>query len=190
MSRYLLALDDVNAIDHDHDDLVLKVNAFFGSSCIAYRPLPFVDHTGFTETVEEEIEFVVGCQQFENAAFQGVGAFIQEWGFERFLKYKVVDLSGGWRKFLSIALFTNQLRTPRFYIDVASHLGDDRLTHLMRHLDQRPEEVAVFCEYDCLLLSGLHKDFGILYDSGTRIEALPSFPSRPVDSLQANYEHA
>jgi hypothetical protein len=188
MNRYLLLLDDVNAIDHQSDSLLAKAAHYFDAEFAVYRPLPFTDHTGFTETVEEEIEFVIGCQQSEGGAHCDPSDFIREWGFSGLLGRRVVELSGGWRKFLGLALFTNRRTAAKFYFDVASHLADERLRLLLDLLNLHREGCVVFCEYDSVLLSGMAEGFGLLYDAGDRMEPVEKFRDPADRNRQANYE--
>jgi hypothetical protein len=188
MNGYLLLLDDVNAMDQHSDTLIVKANRHFDTEFSVYRPLPFTDHTGFTETVEEEIDFVVGCQQAAGGARCDTTAFIRQWGFSELLGKRVVELSGGWRKFLGVALFTNRRTEAKFYIDVASHLADERLRLLFDRLNLGDEKCVVFCEYDSVYLAGLGEGFRLVHDAGDRLESVDGFMGSTSRITQANYE--
>ena len=188
MNGYLLLLDDVNGMDQQSEALLLKATRHFDTEFAVYRPLPFTDHTGLTETVEEEIEFVIGCQQSEGGAHCDTAAFIKEWGFSDLRHKRVVELSGGWRKFLGVALFTNRRTGAKLFMDVTSHLADERLRLLLDRLNRNQEQCVVFCEYDSLLLSGVSEGFRLLYDAGDRIEAIEKLPKPLHRNTQANYE--
>jgi hypothetical protein len=189
MNWHLLLTDNVDQIDMQPDQLVEKCSQFFGREFAVYRPLPFVDHTGFTETVAEEIEFVIEAQKTTEGAYLDVGSFLEVWGLEPWARHRVVHLSGGWRKFLGVALFAN-IRTPaKCFLDVVSHLADERIKVLLRQLRAQSEDVVVFCEYDSHLMFNLAaRDFSLLRESEEGLQPLSQFPSQTGVRLHSNYE--
>ena len=191
MNWHLLLTDNVDQIDMEPDRLVEKCTQFFGREFAVYRPLPFVDHTGFTETVAEEIQFVIEAQKTTEGAYLDAAAFIETWGLERWASHRVVHLSGGWRKFLGVALFAN-CRTPaKCFLDVVSHLADERINVLLRQLKAQSEDVVVFCEYDSHLVFDLSaQDFSLLLESEEGLSSLSNFPVQSGVRLHSNYERS
>jgi ABC-type proline/glycine betaine transport system ATPase subunit len=191
MNWHLLLTDNVDQIDMDPDQLVEKCAQYFGREFAVYRPLPFVDHTGFTETVAEEIEFVIEAQKTTEGAYLDVANFIKAWGLEPWANQRVVHLSGGWRKFLGVALFAN-CRTPaKCFLDVVSHLADERIKVLLRQLKAQSEDVVVFCEYDSHLVFDLSaQDFSLLLENEEGLHSLSHFPVQSGVRLHSNYERS
>lgn len=191
MSWNLLLTDNVDQIDAQSERIVERCNRYFGTEFAVYRPLPFVDHTGFTETVEEEIEFVIGAQQASGGAYLDAATFIARWDLSHLAGHRVVHLSGGWRKFLGVALFANRGAAAKCFLDVTSHLADERVRMLLEQLKEQTDEQVVFCEYDAQLIFAMAPDrFSLILDRDDRIEALEQFPAYEGVSLQSNYEHS
>jgi hypothetical protein len=189
MSWYLLLTNNVDYIDTQTSRFVEKCSRYFDLEFGVYRPLPFVDHTGLTETVQDEIDFVVGCQQSASGAHLNANDFVREWHLQGFRDYRVVHLSGGWRKFLGLSLFTNQKLPAKLYFDVASHLAEERLRLLLRQLEnQGNDQVVIFCDYDSLLFYRLAGDrFLLLLDTGDRVEVVKDLPRHALTARQSNY---
>ena len=191
MSWHLLLTDNVDQIDAQSEKIVDRCGRFFEREFAVYRPLPFVDHTGFTETVEEEIEFVIAAQHSAEGAYLDPKAFISQWNLAQLAAQRVVHLSGGWRKFLGVALFANRKATAKCFLDVTSHLADERIRMLLEQLKSQANELVVFCEYDSHLIFEMAPTrFSLLLDRDDRIEALDRFPRKEGTSLQSNYEHS
>lgn len=136
-----------DAIDFRHAALRAAVEASLGRAVEVYRPHTFVEHSGFSETVREEIRLV-----FDNASpRQGFDTFVDAWELRPHLDRRVLDLSGGWRKLLGLALFLNRPIDACLLFDATSHLSDARVRVLLRHAAALQE--AVFAEYDPTLLA-------------------------------------
>ncbi len=141
-----------DAIDFRHAELRAGVEAALGRRVEVYRPHTFVEHSGFSETVREEIRLV-----FDNSSpRQPFDAFVDAWGLRPHLDRRVLDLSGGWRKFLGLALFFNRPIPACLLFDATSHLSDARVRVLLDHAAGVDE--AVFAEYDPTLLEMVAKD--------------------------------
>lgn len=147
---------DPNAIDFGHAALQARVEAYLQQSVSVYRPLSFVEHSGFSETVREEIAMVLANHRPEQPPLRQFDEFVEAWGLAPHLDRRVLDLSGGWRKYLGLALFLNRPLKSRLMLDTTSHLSDARLRTLLRRAAEAGD--TVFCEYDPQLLLGLRPD--------------------------------
>jgi len=140
-------------IDFEHIQLGVRVDAALGAPAAVYRPHTFVEHSGFTETVREEIQMVMANHRPDEAPLRRFDAFVDAWELVPHLDRRVLDLSGGWRKYLGLALFLNRPARARLLLDATSHLSDARMHTVLRRTAEHGD--AVFCEYDPQLLLGL-----------------------------------
>lgn len=145
-----------NVIDFDHAALHARVETRLQQSVAVYRPLTFVEHTGFSETVREEIAMVLANHAANEVPLRQFDAFVEAWDLTPHLDRRVLDLSGGWRKYLGLALFMNRPMKARLLLDTTSHLSDARVRTLLQRAAEGGE--AVFCEYDPQLLLALQAD--------------------------------
>ena len=155
MAIYVLT-SNPNAIDFDHAGLHRRVEAALGLPVAVYRPLSFVEHSGFSETVREEIGLVLSNHAEDQPPVRTFDAFVQAWDLDAHLDRRVLDLSGGWRKFLGLALFMNRPLRARLLLDATSHLSDARVRTLLQRAAEQGD--AVFCEYDPQLLLALPRE--------------------------------
>jgi hypothetical protein len=177
MNWHLLLTDNIDQLDTQPDTLVTKCSLHFGREFAVYRPLPFVDHTGFTETVEEEIEFVIEAQRSTDGAYLSAEELVGQWNLSHLVGLRVAHLSGGWRKFLGIALFANRKASAKCFLDVTSHLADERVRVLLEQLESQSNEAVVFCEYDSRLIFDLAPSrFSLLLERDDRVERVERFP--------------
>ena len=147
-----------NVIDFEHAALRARVEARLGLPVAVYRPLSFVEHTGFSETVREEIAMVLSNHAANDVPVRQFDAFVEAWDLAPHLDRRVLDLSGGWRKYLGLALFMNRPAKARLLLDTASHLSDARVRTLLQRAAEGGD--AVFCEYDPQLLLALEPGAG------------------------------
>lgn len=172
MAIHVLATNP-NVIDFDHAALRTRVEARLQQTVSVYRPLSFVEHSGFSETVREEIAMVLANHAADEPPLRVFDAFVDAWGLAPHLDRRVLDLSGGWRKYLGLALFMNRPAKARLLLDTTSHLSDARIRTLLQRASEAGD--AVFCEYDSQLLLGLQPDgaplppMAALTDDGTGI---------------------
>lgn len=173
MAIYVLVTSP-NTIDFGHTGLRTRVEARFQQPVTVYRPLPFVEHSGFSETVREEIAMVLANHPADEAPRRSFDAFVEAWDLSPLLDRRVLDLSGGWRKYLGLALFMNRPLKSRLLLDTTSHLSDARVRTLLGRAAEGGD--AVFCEYDPQLLLGLQPEAGailppmtVLTDDGSTI---------------------
>ena len=163
-----------NAIDFDHAALRARVEARLQQPVAVYRPLSFVEHSGFSETVREEVAMVLANHAPDEEPLRQFDAFVDAWDLAPHLDRRVLDLSGGWRKYLGLALFMNRPAKARLLLDTTSHLSDARVRTLLQRAAEAGD--AVFCEYDPQLLLALKPDLSaplppmtVLTDDGTSI---------------------
>ena len=179
MAIYVVVADP-NVIDFGHAALRARVEAYVRQPVAVYRPLSFVEHSGFSETVREEIAMVLANHAADEPPLRTFDAFVDGWGLTPHLDRRVLDLSGGWRKYLGLALFMNRPAKARLLLDTTSHLSDARVRTLLRRAAEGGN--AVFCEYDAQLLLALQPDgaalppMTVLTDDGAGIGTeVPSF---------------
>lgn len=179
MAIYVLT-SDPNAIDFGHASLHTRVAALLKVAVGVYRPYPFVEHSGFSETVREEIALVLANHENGELPLRQFDAFVDDWGLAEHLDRRVLDLSGGWRKYLGLALFLNRRLPARLLLDATSHLSDSRVRTLLCRAAEHGD--VVFGEYDPQLLLGLQADttgplptLTVLSDDGATVsEVRPS----------------
>jgi len=144
---------DPRVIDFEHVQLAARVDSALGAPVAVYRPHTFVEHSGFTETVREEIQMVLANHRPDEAPLRQFDAFVEAWELTPHLDRRVLDLSGGWRKYLGLALFLNRPLLARLLLDATSHLSDARMRVVLVRAAEQGD--AVFCEYDPHLLLDL-----------------------------------
>jgi energy-coupling factor transporter ATP-binding protein EcfA2 len=163
-----------NVIDFDHAALRARVEARLQQPVALYRPMSFVEHSGFSETVREEIALVLANHAPDEVPLRPFEAFVDDWNLAPHLERRVLDLSGGWRKYLGLALFMNRPAKARLLLDTTTHLSDARVRTLLERAAEGGD--VVFCEYDPQLLLALEAEAGgalppmtVLADDGSAI---------------------
>lgn len=157
MAIYVLNTDP-NAIDFGHAALRSRVEAYLERPVTVYRPFAFVEHSGFSETVREEIALVLANHPAAEPPLRAFDDFVDAWDMRAHLDRRVLDLSGGWRKHLGLALYMNRPSQARLLLDVTSHLSDARMRTVLTHAGAAGD--AVFGEYDPQLLLRLQASGG------------------------------
>lgn len=186
MDKYVVLTNDVTRIDiNSYGDLVQACQLWSRTNPSIYRNYPFTESTGYVKTVYEEIEFVIECQEKGGGSVWNVNQFISLWGFQEYLDYDILDLSGGWRKYLGLALFTNRTSTCRIYFDATRHISSNRLSLFMANLDKCPGREAIFFEYDATKL--LTSDFKTLYDYNGTLSVEKWEDSLILENVETNY---
>jgi hypothetical protein len=178
MAIYVLS-SDPNAIDFGHAGLQARLVSALGAAVAVYRPYPFVEHSGFSETVREEIALVLANHPTGEPPSRAFDPFVSAWDLEEHLDRRVLALSGGWRKYLGLALFMNRPLPRRLLLDATSHLSDTRMRTLLARAAEQGD--AIFCEYDPDLLLELQArtsdplpPLRLLTDDGTTIREVSS----------------
>jgi hypothetical protein len=143
-------IDNADWISEETDKLI--------SICCAYRPdiyrsyqsCSFVEGTGYMEQVFQEIDFVLSSNR-GNCFIENLDEFIRVWELEYYEGHKISELSGGWKKFLGLALFTNINCPGKIYFDAFRQLSDHLIALLLKNLGQTATNHAWFFEYDVTL---------------------------------------
>jgi ATPase subunit of ABC transporter with duplicated ATPase domains len=163
---YVLTTDP-RTIDFGHADLVARVESYLAKPVALYRPLSFVEHSGFSETVREEIALVLANHPPGEPPIRAFDDFVSAWDLSAHLGGRVLALSGGWRKYLGLALFMNRPLKTRLLLDTTSHLSDARIRTVLERAAESGD--AVFCEYDPQLLQRLDPRLVRLTDDGSSV---------------------
>jgi len=178
MDLYIVYTTDVAQIDFDPDFLAAKCSASFPGHYDCYQPSAFARYSGFTRTVGEEINFVLQAQQYTlhgqrdcHIGYLNATDFASQWALAQWTDHQVDHLSGGWSKFLSVALFTHLHSDIKLYADVTRQLSD-KLIKLFIHnlLLHQPARKVIFWELDCNRLSRFYSNLKPLYDLGDRVD--------------------
>lgn len=183
--KYRVLLGDSRRIQSDHDALVALCHRFVPADYVIYRSSDFVDSTGYMRTVEDEIDFVLGSHAAAGVATTELARFVDDWGFEPYLKRDIRHLSGGWRKFLGLALFTAQRAEGKVYFDACRQLSDRLIRRLVQNVHAHNTRAAFFLDYDALLLGGLGLDD--VWVTPTSLSSTQPIVTHAGDQ-EANYE--
>jgi len=168
MEKYVAILNNATQIDSAaaKGELERKARSWFNKEFLVYTSHSFAACTGYAKTVHEEIELVLTGHKGRNISIWEIDNFVEIWELKDYLDYEIWKLSGGWRKYLGIALFTNQRSFGKIYFDAIRHLSSNRLRTFMSNLDQSGGECTVFFEYDVSKLLDLK--LTPLYDHSDR----------------------
>lgn len=152
MVGYNVLLSNSKNIEENRNDIISMCEIKSGKELSAYFNYSFSFSTGYMNTVRDEIYFVLQSQQQKNyAIIDDVLFFAKKWGLDFFLDYKISELSGGWRKFLGIALFSNIRSEGRIYFDCVRQLSDRLIGILIDNLSEE-NKIFFFVEYDSELI--------------------------------------
>ena len=186
MEMYIVLLNDANKIHSNQDELVKKCQIFSSTEYAVYHSYNFVEGTGFMKTVGEEIELVLQCYDAENKCFLSFDDFVRYWKLEKYLNYSIGDLSGGWKKFLGLALFTNQISNGKIYFDAARHLSDRLIGLFISNLEKTKTNNVFLFEYDSNLM--IKYGFKLLLDSENGFINTTNLVIEDKSILETNYE--
>lgn len=140
-------LTDVDWISLQQDKLTSLCNLYNQADYHFYQSSSFIDGTGYMERVYQEIDFVIHSN-LDRCHINDVDVFMRTWGFEDYAQYKLSELSGGWKKFLGLALFTNIQYPGKIYFDAFRQLSDRLIGLLLMNMKDTPTKYAYFFEYD------------------------------------------
>lgn len=163
--EYLIYLNDSKKIHSAKEELRQKCIAFLESksSLITYESFAFIDGTGFTKKVRDEIDFVLDSQVKHDCNVLCKKDFINIWGFSEYLDYDVQHLSGGWKKYLGLALFSNIRSDGKIYFDACRQLSDRLIEQFISNVRKSKPGAVFYFELDAMLLSSF--PFTVLYDT-------------------------
>lgn len=170
MKSYVVLLEDSNLIVSRKENLIetcmrfIQIDDTFSESSISiYQSFVFAECTGYVQKVSDEIDFILQCN--ENTFYSSVEEFAKNWGLTDYLDYDVINLSGGWRKYLGLALFTNNLSHNKIFFDVCRHLADDLILLFKQNLKNTSVSNVFFLEYDVNLIRDPYMIY-VLYKEG------------------------
>jgi hypothetical protein len=148
---YLAHINDADWINTESDNLVEKCKklAPYSSYC-EYQSFSFIDGTGYVETVYDEIELILQSNK-DHCYIQDVDEFIRQWEINKYSDYKLSELSGGWKKYLSLALFTNLKSEGKIYFDSFRQLSDRLINLLLKNMLTTGVSAVFLFEYDVSL---------------------------------------
>ncbi len=189
MNKYLVLLDNSNLIVSEKERLINACSYFLleknsSNQTNVYRSFVFAEGTGYMRKVYEEIEFILQCNG-KNTIITAVEEFAKIWEITPYLNYDISNLSGGWRKYLGLALFTNIISKNKVYFDVCRHLADNLISLFKTNLNKTNTENVFFFEYDVNVLRDASMFY--LYYNNNRLQKnmVNNLQQRFTDS---NYE--
>lgn len=185
MRAFLILLDDVTVIQHDRGQLIDAIKTFSGTDPLIYRSPYFVEGTGYARTVYDEVEFVTSSQTKLGLAQTETRQLLDRWQLEKYRDYELSQLSGGWRKFLGLALFSNQKSACKIFFDSFRQLSDRLIENLIHNLDGSGTDYVFFVEFDAEYMKGQGME-RLLFTEG-RLE--PESQSKPdkINATESNY---
>ncbi len=177
MNMYIVYTTEVGQIDADPSLLAAKCSASLPGHYDCYQPSAFAKSSGLTQTVGEEIDFVLQAQchgsdvrNWQSKNDLQTEEFASRWGFDHWIDHPVEHLSGGWGKFLGLALFTHLNSDIKLYADVTRQLGDRLIQLFFKNLlANRPARIVIFWELDCSRLLQFRSTMSPLYDLGDQV---------------------
>ncbi len=182
MDKYVIYLNDAGRIKRNQNDLIAKITPLAGDDVSIYESYTFIDGTGYTKKVQDEIDFVFAGHEAKGLNILPKEEFIKAWGFEYYLEFDINHLSGGWKKYLGIALFSNIKAETKIYFDSTRQLSDKLIGRFVKNLEQTQIKQVFFFEWDAMLLTNL--DVKVLYESEHEFTEI----SDSIISLNTNYE--
>jgi energy-coupling factor transporter ATP-binding protein EcfA2 len=184
MNKYLALLNDSNLIFSNQEILINASKNIFNGNYGVYNNFMFTEGTGYMKKVYEEIDFVLQSNAGQTY-FLSIEEFSEQWGFNDFLSYDILSLSGGWKKFLGLALFTNIKHKNKIYFDSARQLSDRLINVFNKNLKNTYIENVIFFEYDVNLILDDSMLF-LFFKENQLIKEIPSNIS--FKYLDTNYE--
>lgn len=184
MERYVVLTNDIDHIERDRLAFLDLCRIFFGWELSHYLPMTYHFHSGYWRTVEEEAAFIIGCQELPDNNREGkteqrlvidnVEEFLRRWELTDYRDYNIDHLSGGWRKFLSLALFANIRHPGAVFFDLGRQLSARLIRLFVCNIAEVGAcDVALFVEYDTQRLIEAFDDFTPIYDLGDRFSFEP-----------------
>lgn len=166
MIKYLLLTNNTFQIHHDNN-LISKCNSWSGVNLLVYKTFSFAQSTCFMRTVREELKFVIDCQISRSENVLNLSDFIDAWKYGKYLDTNVASLSGGWRKYLGLSLFSNRKSIGKLYLDGLRHLSDNLINNIFNNLDLGGDDIVIFAEYESEIIK--RHDLEFLYDLGDKL---------------------
>jgi len=149
MALHLVKLEDSSKIQFDRKSLVASCEQYRGINYGIYHSTNFINGTGFVRSVFEEIDLVM--QSNVGSTYLNQKEFVESWDFTKYVNYHLSALSGGWRKFLGVALFTNLVSEGKIYFDVSRQLSDRLISLFVKNLRATGLKECFIFDYDTAL---------------------------------------
>jgi len=147
---YLPHINDADWINKESDILIQKCENIEPLMYTVYHSFSFIDGTGYVEKVLEEIELVLQSNK-GNCYINDPDEFIRRWQINKYLGHNLSQLSGGWKKYLSLALFTNLKSEGKIYFDAFRQLSDRLIDSFLKSVIDTKISAAFLFEYDVSL---------------------------------------
>ncbi len=148
---YLPKINDADWINNESDVLIEKCKVVEPVNCYrVYNSFSFIDGTGYVEKAFEEIDLVLQSNK-TNCYINETNEFISQWQLGRYSEYNLSELSGGWKKYLSLALFTNLKSDGKIYFDAFRQLSDRLINSFLKCLIDTNVPIVFLFEYDVSL---------------------------------------
>ena len=148
---YLVHINNADWINTESDVLAEKCRAWApGHSYVEFHSFQFIDGTGYTETVYDEVDFILQSNR-DDCYISDPDEFIYHWQITEYAGYKLAELSGGWKKYLSLALFTNLKSGGKIYFDTFRQLSDRLIELLLTNLLRAGVSSVFLFDYDVSL---------------------------------------
>ena len=165
MALYLVDIDNVDLIDVESDNIITACNNRSGVRSEVFFSSNFIKGTGYMKKVRDEIDFVLKSHEVDSIGSNSFEEFVRLWNFEQYLDYDLDHLSGGWNKFLGLALFLNIKSECKIMFDGCRQLSDVLISRLIDNLESNSNEDYFLVEYDQNLLKKYSLK-GIRYENG------------------------
>src|SRR5690606_38134111 len=149
-SIYLVHVEHADWLTSHNEELAKACSDLSPGAYKVYNSTSFVDGTGYMQNVFQEIDFVLQSNA-GNCTIKDTEFFLNAWGLEKYVSYNIADLSGGWKKFLGLALFTNIQSEAKIYIDSFRQLSDRLIAMLIAGIKNTGVKKVFFFEYDVSL---------------------------------------
>lgn len=187
MDGYLVLTRKIDELYLDLSPFAQRFAAFAGSYPDIYQSFMYCKGTGYAHTVGQEIDLVIQAESAATGAVLAFDEFVNDWGFKDQLDTPVLELSGGWQKYLGLALFCNRATTIKLLIDAGRQIAPSLLEILFTNLNRGPTKISGFLEYDASLL----KTFALteIYDYSACLSSEPPAAHYQDDpSAESNYD--
>jgi hypothetical protein len=148
---YLLEIADLDHIEAQLEKSASALAVMFGREVSLLSELRFVQFSGLTYYVGDEIGLILSSAEGRSITRQRVVDFAQKWDFERWLNEPLLNLSDGWRKHLLQSLFIEGAPEGNIlFIQALSHyLADGLIDITLRNIGTFRKTDTVLAEWDC-----------------------------------------
>jgi hypothetical protein len=200
-TAYTVLTRDAASLDGPVYAAEAKCRALFGPEFRVFRAPRFVAGTGILRTVAEEVALLVWaqgqraqrhtvcpCHLVPPRPLLDAAEFLDRWDFGGYQSHPLAGLSGGWRKLLSVALFSNIACPGLMFIDLTRHLSDRLIRLAVENIHTlHPAVPIVYAELDAPRLVGAGVQSSEVYDLGDRFSLSPWVLPPEAPPAETNY---